>query len=186
MQISRFLVERHLRLCSATLLAAALQVVSAAPTVPSYHLCSVMAVPVVQPIFAPIADGRTLENPLEGIAGRSCTYRIPSPRGPGPHLEQVRTLIETTFFDTSGTARAALAAALDMTRERKLTNISKLTGLGDDAFVSEQGETVGVRVVRGRMLMAVNVGKVDATFAARRDVALALARQTLKRLPGVK
>ncbi|MFD1734098.1 hypothetical protein ACFSC4_27125 [Deinococcus malanensis] len=73
-----------------------------------------------------------------------------------------------------------------MTRERRLTNISKLTGLGDDAFISEQGETVSVRVVRGRMLMAVNLGKVDASFAARRDVALALATQALKRLPIVK
>jgi hypothetical protein len=179
--------HRCYRLLSAALLLAPLPVARAAAAVPSFHLCQLMSVPVVQPIFAPIADGRSLEKPLEGIAGRSCSYRIPSPRGPGtPNLEQVRTLIETAFFDSASTARAALAADLERARERKLTNIGKLKGLGDDAFVSEQGETVSLRMIRGRMLMAVNLGKVNASFEARRDVALGLARQALNRLPTVK
>ena len=176
--------SRRSRLFSAALLLSLLPVASGAPAVPSFHLCQLMSVPVVQPIFAPIADGRPLEKPLEGVGGRSCSYRIPSPSGPGtPNLEQVRTLIETAFFDSPSTARAALTSGLEMARERKLTNIGKLKGLGDDAFVSEQGESVSIRLVRGRMLMAVNLGKVDATFEARRDVALGLAKQALNRLP---
>ncbi|PYE54165.1 hypothetical protein [Deinococcus yavapaiensis] len=177
----------HTRFFSAALLLSLLPVASAAPTAPSFHLCQLMSPAVVKSTFAPIADGRSLEKPLEGIGGKSCSYRVPSPTAPGaPNLEQVRALIETAFFDSAGTARLALAADMDRAREGKLTNIAKLKGLGDAAFVSQQGETVSIRVIRGRMLMAVNVGKVDASFKARQDVAMSLAKQALSRLPIVK
>ncbi|MFD1734097.1 hypothetical protein ACFSC4_27120 [Deinococcus malanensis] len=57
------LIKPHFRLVSTTLLAAGLTLAAAAPAaVPAFHMCQVMSVPVVQPIFLPIADGRALEN----------------------------------------------------------------------------------------------------------------------------
>lgn len=157
----------------------------AATDPPPYRVCQLMSPAVVNPLVAPIADGRTVDPPVNGVGGGSCSYRVPQPRTPGAP-EQVRLLVETTHFPSAAEARRALDASRQNAREAQLTNISDVRGLGDAAFVSQQGETVGLSVVRGRLLMAVNVGRWDVTFEARRDVADALARRALALLPIVK
>lgn len=145
------------------------------------HLCALLSPAVVAPLFAPLADGRTLEKPLERFDGGGCTYRIVTPRV-GPALPQVRAALDTGAFPTAADASLAHRATLDRMRESGLTNIRVLPGLGDEAFVSEQGDSVGVRVRRGRMYFTANLDREETPFAARAAVAEALVRKMLEKV----
>lgn len=163
------------------LLALAFSFGTASATSAPFHLCALLSPAVVGPLLAPLANGRPLEKPLERFDGGGCSYRIVTPRV-GPALPQVRAALDTAVFPSAAEASRAHAASLERMRESGLTNIRVLPGLGDEAFVSEQGDSVGVRVRRGRMSFSANLDREETPFADRAAAAEALARKMLEKV----
>lgn len=146
---------------------------------PDVQMCEVMSASEVQPRIDPIADGRSLEPVTPGL--KSCSYRIEAV----DQLEQVRGMIDFTYFDTADEAQTALQGDYDNAISAGLTHVEWVSGFGDKAFISQEGETVGIKVVRGRLKMQINVGKALESFDALADVVRKLTARALEKMPAV-
>ncbi len=147
------------------------------PDDPEVELCTVLPASAVDPLLAPIADGRSIATVRPGI--KSCTYRIE----PVGQLPAVGVLVDYTYHSSSDNARASIESAHENAVRAGLTNIDWLEGFGDRAFISEQGAAVGIKLARGRLAMQVNVNRPDAGFDALAPVVRALTTRALEELP---
>lgn len=142
-------------------------------------LCLALPRSTVQPILDPVADGRAIDTVTPSI--QMCADRIQAVG----QLEPVRRLVDYRSFETSAEASAALLVTRDEAEARGLTNLARVSGLGDSAFIAQEGETVGIKVQRGRLLMQVNVGKADAPFDTLAPVVKALTARALAVMPAL-
>lgn len=146
---------------------------------PDVQVCEALPKGKVQPVLDPIADGRAIDTVTPSL--QMCSYRIPQV----DQLQQVRVLVDYTYFGTSAEANAALYSARTEAEGRGLANVASVSGLGDDAFISQEGETVGIKVHRGRLLMQVNVGKYGASFDTLAPVVETLTARALAVMPAL-
>lgn len=140
-------------------------------------LCAIMPLADVSAILqSKLSSGGTVTTAQPG-AGGMCSYK-----GEIDGRRTVRLLIDFTDYGSRDRAREAQAALRQMMRERA-TTVEEVRGLGDEAFASREGETVGVKVRTRTYGGQVNLDVEGASFDAVKAAATLLARKVVERLP---
>ena len=140
-------------------------------------LCAVMPLADVSAILQSKLGGAGTVTTAQPGAGGMCSYR-----GEIDGRRTVRLLIDFTDYGSRARAREAQARLRQMMRERAMA-VEEITGLGDEAFASREGETVGVKVRTRRYGGQVNLDVEEASFEAVKAAATLLAQKVVERLP---
>ena len=109
-----------------------------------------------------------------GGSGGQCSYR--SSDG------VASLLLEVTDYQTAERAQQSLAGQLRMAAERKYP-IQNVTGIGDEAAISDEGETASLKARTGAVMVKANLKLRNSSPAQRHAAVEALGRMLIAQLP---
>lgn len=110
-------------------------------------------------------------------SGGMCSYRAEA-----DGRQTVRLLIDFADFGSAEQVQEG-QASLRQTMEERGMSVQDVSGVGDGAFVSREGETIGVKVRRGTISGQVNLTASGVSPDSVQAAAVELAKAVVARLP---
>lgn len=141
----------------------------------SFDICALVPLADVEKILEPALAGQEDSQPpveRKSVTG-GCSYDF---RGD----PWVAALIDPADFASEDDARASYRGQRDEILSQRTGH--DLSGLGEEAFVSDEGYNAGIRLRSGTLVLMVVVRVDDAAFDFRTDLATKLAKLALERL----
>lgn len=141
----------------------------------TFDVCSVLPLADVQRILEPaLAGQKESQPPVERKSGTGgCSYDFKGD-------PWVQALVDPADFATEDDARASYQNDRDVILSQRTGH--DLSGLGEEAFVSDEAYNAGIRLRSGTLVLMVVVRVDDADFDFRTDLAAKLAKLALERL----